>query len=317
MIASALRALGPHRLEHFLGDLAGDRVVHDARRAARRARPPPRGSARSRGSSRLSAPESSPITQLAASFGWPPSRAHDGLVVVGEFAARGQHAGVVGGQPVLAAEARGLLVRQLRQRGAHGLDRGLVDHERQQVGIREVAVVVRFFLRAHRPRLAAVRVVQARLLHDLAAALDQLDLARDLVVDRLLDEAERVQVLDLGARAELRLALRAHRDVRVAAERAFLHVAVADLEVAHERVDLLHVRDGFLGRAHVGLRDDLEQRRAGAVQVDAREPVEVLVQRLARVLLEVRARDADRLLRAVLEHDVERAVLARSAARTG
>ena len=102
---------------------------------------------------------------------------------------------------------------------------------------------------------------------------------------------------------------RAHRHVGVAAERAFLHVAVADLEVAHQRVDLLHVRDRFLRRAHVGLGDDLEQRRAGAIEVDARQAVEVLVQRLAGVLFEVRARDADRLARAVVEHDLERALL--------
>ena len=37
-------------------------------------------------------------------------------------------------------------------------------------------------------------------------------------------------------------------------------------------------------------------------------PGKVLVQRLARVLLEVRARDADRLRRAVLEHDLDAAV---------
>ena len=128
---------------------------------------------------------------------------HDRLVVVGDLAARGQHAGVVGGEPVLRDEARGLLVRQLRQRRAHRFDHRLVDHQRQQVRVGEVAVVVRLFLGAHRARLAAVRVVEARLLHDLAAALDQLDLALDLVVDRALDEAERVEVLDLGARAEL------------------------------------------------------------------------------------------------------------------
>ena len=206
-------------------------------------------------------------------------------------------------------EARGLLVRQLRQRRPDRLDHRVVDHERQQVRIREIAVVVRLFLRAHRARLAAIRVVQARFLHDLAAALDQLDLALDLVVDRALDEAERIEVLDLGARAELLLALRPHGDVRVAAERAFLHVAVADLEVAHQRVDLLHVRHGFLRRAHVGLRDDLEQRRSRAVEVDARKPVEILVQRLARVLLEVGAGDADALRRAVLEQHVEPARL--------
>jgi hypothetical protein len=38
---------------------------------------------------------------------------------------------------------------------------GFADHQRQQVGVREVAVVVRVFLAAHRARLVAVGVVQA------------------------------------------------------------------------------------------------------------------------------------------------------------
>ena len=128
-----------------------------------------------------------------------------------------------------------------------------------EIGIREVAIVVRFFLAAHRPRLFAIGIVEPRLLHDFAAAFDELDLPRGFDLDGLLDEAERVQVLELRARAELGLAAPAHRDVRVAAERAFLHVAVADLEVADERVNLAHVGAGFGGRAQIGRGDDLEQ----------------------------------------------------------
>ena len=92
------------------------------------------------------------------------------------------------------------------------------------------------------------------------------------------------------------LAERAHRDVGVAAERAFLHVAVADADPAHQRVQRLGVGDGFGRRAHVGLGDDLQQRRAGAVEVDARLAVKIFVQRFAGVLLQVRARQLDRFL---------------------
>ena len=109
-----------------------------------------------------------------------------------------------------------------------------VDLDRQQVRIREIAVVVRLFLAAHRPRFVLVGIVQTRFLHDLAAVLDHLDLPLDFEVDRLLDEAERIQVLELRARAELLLAARPHRNVGVAAKRTFLHVAVGDLEVAHD-----------------------------------------------------------------------------------
>lgn len=100
----------------------------------------------------------------------------------------------------------------------HALDPGRVDHERHQIGVGEVAVILRIFLAAHRARLALVRIVEARFLHHFAAVLDQFDLAAHFVVDRLFEEAERVQVLDLGARAELLLADRTHRHVRIAPE---------------------------------------------------------------------------------------------------
>jgi hypothetical protein len=100
---------------------------------------------------------------------------------------------------------------------------------------------VRVFLGAHRARLAALRIEEARLLDDLAAILDELDLPAHLELDRLLEEAERVEVLDLAARSERRAGL-AHGDVRVATERPLLHVAVADADPAHQRMQRLRVR---------------------------------------------------------------------------
>ena len=96
-----------------------------------------------------------------------------------------------------------------------------------------------------------------------------------------------------SAQSSLRVAGAAKRHVRVAAQRAFLHVAVANSEVAHERVDLAHVGRGLGGRAHVRLGHDLQQRRAGAVEIDPGQLAEALVHRLAGVLLEVGARDPD------------------------
>ena len=98
-----------------------------------------------------------------------------------------------------------------------------------------------------------------------------------------------------------------HRDIRVAAERTFLHVAVADLQIADQRVDLLHVGHRLLGRTHVRLGDDLQEGRTGAVEVDTAGIGQSLVQRLAGILLEMCARDADGLGRSVVQQDVERA----------
>ena len=97
---------------------------------------------------------------------------------------------------------------------------------------------------------------------------------------------------------ELARAHRADGDVGVAAQRALLHVHVADAELAQRRAQQPQPLAGLLGRAHVGLGDDLDQRRAAAVEVDDRglgavdAPAGARVDELGRVLLEVHAMDA-------------------------
>ena len=71
---------------------------------------------------------------------------------------------------------------------------------------------------------------------------------------------------------------------------------------------LLHVGDRFLRGAQIRFRYDLDQRCPGAVEIHARQPAQPLVQRLAGVLLQVRARDADALGAAVIQDDVESAL---------
>src|SRR5207245_2641648 len=72
----------------------------------------------------------------------------------------------------------------------------LRDSQRREIRLGEVAVVVRLLLAAHRAGHVLLVVEQPRLLSHLAAALDQLHLARDLVVDCLSDEAKGVDVLE-------------------------------------------------------------------------------------------------------------------------
>jgi hypothetical protein len=164
----------------------------------------------------------------------------------------------------------------------------------------------------------------ARLLY-LAAVFEQVDLPLHFVVDGLLHEAKAVQVLDLAPRAEGR-ARPAHRDVGVAAKTPFLHVAVADVEPDHQRVQRLGVLHRLDARTHLGLGDDLEQRRAGAIEVDAGpgagkverravRPAHALgfaagdaVDRFAGVLLEMGARQVD-AMRHFADEEIKRAAL--------
>ena len=85
----------------------------------------------------------------------------------------------------------------------------------------------------------------------------------------------------------------AHRDVDVGAHRAFVHVAVAGAEIAHDGAQLGEIGLGLVGRAHVGLRDDLHQRHAGAVEVDIGHGRMLVVHRLAGILLQMQPLDAD------------------------
>jgi hypothetical protein len=168
---------------------------------------------------------------------------------------------------------------------------------------------VRLFLRAHDLQALLVLVPQERRLHDLLAPVEQLGLADDLGRDRVAHAGDRVQVLDLAARAERLLSHRAQRDVRVAAQAALLHVAVRDAEPAHQPAQRGQVGEGLVGRAQRGLGHHLGERHAAAVEVEAGLlAVAVLlgVRRLARVLLQVDARDRDRPRR-LGRADVERA----------
>ena len=104
------------------------------------------------------------------------------------------------------------------------------------------------------------------------------------------------------------VAAQAQRHVGVAAERALLHVAVADAEVAHQRPQRAHVLGRLVGGAQVRLADDLAQRHARAVVVDqARARVGVHV--LARVLLQVDAGQAHRA-RLAVQAELDGAALA-------
>ena len=68
-------------------------------------------------------------------------------------------------------------------------------------------------------------------------------------------------------------------------------------------VQLLRIGDGFLRAAHVRLGHDLEQRRAGAIEVDAGHAVKIFMQRLAGVFLEMGARQAHDLSRRAWSRD--------------
>src|SRR6185295_12768518 len=113
------------------------------------------------------------------------------------------------------------------------------------------AIVVRFLLGAHRAGLAPRRIEQARLLFDAATVFDDIDLAAGLHLDGLTNKANRVDVLDLAARAKLFDAFADHRDIDVGTQVTFFHVTVAGAEIAQDRAQLRDIGLRLLGRAQV------------------------------------------------------------------
>ena len=83
--------------------------------------------------------------------------------------------------------------------------------------------------------------------------------------------AETVEILDLDERrcdAPAVRRMNVNVDVRIAAQASFLHVAVGNIQIRQQQLELIEIRVRLLSGTDVGLRNNLQQRSAGAVQVD-------------------------------------------------
>ncbi|EKD60492.1 MAG: hypothetical protein ACD_54C00703G0001 [uncultured bacterium] len=224
-----------------------------------------------------------------------------GLEEASRFQIGGQHVGVIVGQAEIAHEAGFLGVGQFWHPGGNVIDPSLFDFQRQKVRAGEIPVIMRLFLAAHAAGFVLVRVIEPGFLHDRAAILQNGDLAARFIVDRQLDEAHRVHVLDLAARAQMAKVLRgliffilagaADRHVHIGAQVAVLHVTIAGAQIAQDLPQLDDIGRGLFRATNVGARDDFHQRNAGAVEIDERHRRVHVVDRLARVLFEVDAFD--------------------------
>jgi hypothetical protein len=217
------------------------------------------------------------------------------LEVIGQRGFRREHARLVGADAELADEPQLFRLGQFGHAGRRHFIKAVIGPHRLDVGIGEVAVIVRLFLRAHERRFAFVVVPAPRLLLDRAAGSDHVDLPRDLVLQRAPHAADAVEILQFAFGAEFFLAFRPHGNIHVAAHLALFHVGIADTTVNQDLLERREVGEGFLGRRHVGLADDFHQRRSGAIEVDAAGTV-LEVERLGHVLLEVNAHEPDRFV---------------------
>lgn len=206
--------------------------------------------------------------------------------------------------------------RQLGQRGPDLLDPLARGGHRNEVRLGEVPVVLGLLLHTARGRGPRVLVEVPGLLDDRPAVVQDGRVPLDLEAGGTLDAAQRVHVLRLGTCAELLTAVRAQRQVHVAAHLPHLHAGFRDTERLDDLAQLTDVRLGDLGsalaRALDRLGDDLDERDARAVVVEqrVRGAVDAAggtadVRRLAGVLLHVGALDLHAEGLAVLQLYVE------------
>ncbi len=300
-MSAACRPVPYILLEHALGRRCVLMVpLVDQRDQSGRAPPAVTGD---RGNRRLarsfSSRSSSPITQLLAALALPDVRRHR-LEVVGQRRASAvSTAGVVGRQCVVALDEAAPPRRRAvpaSPRARRATARG-VDHERRQVRLGEVAVVVRLFLAAHRDGAARRRRRTAASPAPRGRPVSTTSICRAISYSiAFCRKRNELRFLTSALVPSVVCALRAHRHVGVAAQAALFHVAVVDAEPDEDARAAVSKKCGGLGRrAQVRLGDDLDERHAGAVEVDVGLAIGVgkaLVQRLAGVLFHVDARDA-------------------------
>ncbi len=167
---------------------------------------------------------------------------------------------------------------------------------------------MRVFLGAHAVRHLAVRIPAPRLLHNATAAFERFNLTRNLILQRMQGTMEGVHILDLGLGPQFRRIVARHADVDIAAHVALLQVAVAHVGIEQNLLQR-HEIGHRLGRGmHIGIRDDLHQRHARAVEVHpTRLPK---MHALADILLKMNPRQRYPPRRLTLQRDVDPAPLA-------
>ena len=138
----------------------------------------------------------------------------------------------------------------------------------RDIGLGEIAVVLRFFLGAHGKSFPGRFIKAAGFLNYGLTAFDKLALTAEFVINGFCDKGKGIEVFHFTAGAQLRLAFFSYRKVDIAAQGAFVHFAIGDTYVEHNAAQLAKVCTHLIGGAHIGLTDNLDKRDSAAVIVN-------------------------------------------------
>src|SRR5678816_1300225 len=101
------------------------------------------------------------------------------------------------------------------------------------------------FLAPHRDCAFLIAIPQPCLLNDATAAFENIGLPIEFVIDGFANEAEGVDILEFGSGSELLRALEPNRNIGIATQTAFFHVAVADVEIFEDLLETSEIVVGF------------------------------------------------------------------------
>ena len=146
-----------------------------------------------------------------------------------------------------------------------------VDGQRHEVGLGEVAVVVGLFLGAQRRRGAGLGVEMQGLLARSVPPASRTAIWRGSSASRACCRNRKLFMFLSSVRVPSR-SLPAGRTLMLASQRIWPSSMLHSLtpRPTHQVAELLQELAGRFGRRYVGLADDLDERRAAAVEVDHR-----------------------------------------------
>ena len=205
-----------------------------------------------------------------------------------------QDARVIRGDLILLDETRAFRLRQFRNARARLRQQHFALY-RDQIRIRKISIIMGRFLGPHEKCFTSGVVPATGLLLQFFAAFERFGLSLNFKRKRASNSTNRVHVLDLDFRAELRLLFRPHRNVAVAAQLPFLHIGIADSAVNQNLFERREKGERLLRRTDLWLRHDFHQRRAGAVEIDA--GARLKMETLGHILLKVNADEVHFLIR--------------------
>src|SRR5262245_7366549 len=104
-----------------------------------------------------------------------------------------------------------------------------------------------------------------------------------------LNGLERVEVLEFDFCAQRGSSFRSYRDISIATKASFFHIAVTNVEILKDGSKRAEINSRLFGASNIRFTYDLQQRYAGAVQIDETHVAPKIVDVLPRVLFNVDA----------------------------